>query len=148
MNVWLSHATGIALHRLTLSTREMMAKYPHGFSTVHIITGSAGLPDADARAGFIRLSNECVRELACVGVIIGGSGFWASALRAAVTGIWQALPKSFDMGICGTSEEVAEWLVPRHLQRTGAHLPPESLVAVLNRATEEAANGALTQQSA
>ena len=132
--VWKTQGTGPAVARLGAVARKVAVECPLGYSAIHVICEGAGLPDGAARTGFEGLMREFSRELACVAVVVGGDGFWASALRAMVTGLWQAVPHKFEMRICGSCEEAANWLCPRHLERTGTHIDVEPLKQALEAA--------------
>src|SRR5262245_53157518 len=92
--VWPQQATGLALERLDRITQQMLQAWPNGISTIHVTrSGPIGgarmserLPTEEARAGFKGLIDRYA-QLACVAVLIEGSGFVASTLRSVITGI-------------------------------------------------------------
>lgn len=128
---WTSQATGPAVERLTKVTREVVRECPYGFSAVHLVPVGLPIPDAEARTAFRKVLDEFAHELALVGVVVGGDGFWASALRAVVTSIWQGTSHPYEMRIFGTATEVVEWLPARHEKRTGVTLDTITLQGLL-----------------
>lgn len=134
VTVWRAQGTSPAMARLAVAMRKMAAEYPLGYSALQLVCGSAGLPDSEMRVALSVFIGEVPRELTCVGVIVGGDGFWASALRAVITSFWQAAPRKFELRICGSSEEAARWLSARHLERTGTDVATELLMQAVGAA--------------
>jgi hypothetical protein len=133
--VWHTQATGPAVERLAAVTREMMRDHPGGFSSVHIAKIGAPMPSPEGRQAFLDLLKVCTPQLKCAAVLIGGDGFWASALRGAATGLWLAFPKTFELNLSSDVDEVARWLAPKHEQKTGVRLDPEAVASVLRDLT-------------
>jgi hypothetical protein len=142
--VWKGKVTTAGVARLTAVTRKVVAQCPLGFSTIHLVCEGTALPDAETRAAVQQLMTDFAREVACVGVVVGGDGFWASALRATVTGLWQTVPRSFEMRVCGSCDAAATWICPRHLQRTGTALHAGALTEALRTAQQRL--GSVTQE--
>jgi hypothetical protein len=148
ISVWWLQATGPAVERMATFSRATMRKHPEGMSNIHIIKEGAQLPDTDGRKGLMELMRHHERDIACAAVVVGGSGFWASALRGAVTGMWLAAATRIDMRLMGTYEEVASWVPAKHLARTSVQLDPAELVAQLARADSRLLTHVTAQQSA
>ncbi|HZU83852.1 MAG TPA: hypothetical protein VE987_13085 [Polyangiaceae bacterium] len=132
--VWKAQATGNAVERLASAIESMAAMRPGKRSNVHVIASGAALPTTEARAGFVKLMNRNREALACVAVVIGGVGFWSSALWSAMTALRMLAPRSFDFRLVGTLEELAAWLPAAHESKTGVRIDPEELRAVLRAA--------------
>ena len=129
---WESAADGSAVERLAKVSTALAAADPQSRrSNVHIITESGGLPTPTARAGFIALMKEHADRLACVAIVVGGTGFWASALRSALTGMRLLAPRSFNYRLHGSVDEVVKWLPAEHHTRTGEQLDSRRLGQVL-----------------
>jgi hypothetical protein len=75
-------------------------------------------------------------QVACIAVVAGGTGFWASAFRSFVTGLRWLAPRSFEIRLHGTIEEVARWLPAEHLKLTGVKLDPMRLQRLLAEWTD------------
>jgi len=132
VGVWESQATLPAVERMVRATNVLNDLHPDGRSTIHIVAHGAGLPTADVRAHFVGALKNNAGKLACVAVVVGGTGFWTSALRSFVTGLRWLAPRSFDFRMSTTIEDVAKWLPAEHGKRTGVDLDPRRLVQVLD----------------
>jgi hypothetical protein len=128
---WTSRATESAVNRLAAVTERVLERYPAGLSAVHVIASTAGLPTPEARAGFIKIMREKAAQLACVAVVVGGTGFWASAMRSFVTGLRFMSPRSFDLRLHGAPSEVMMWLPKQHTKLTGVTLDARQLERIL-----------------
>lgn len=129
--VWTAQVNGHAVERLAAVIRKVARDNPLGFSAIHLAVEGMPMPDGDARTGMRQLLAEHASTLACLGVVVGGDGFWGSALRAIVTSIWQGTARGFEFRICGSASEVVDWLPPRHQQRTGTMLDTVTLHGLL-----------------
>src|SRR5262245_49370878 len=123
--VWGGSADGESARRLGRVT----PKPPKGMrrSDVHIVGAGAGLPSADAREGFGQLMKDMADDIACLGVVIDGGGFWASAMRSAVIGIGFLAPKSLPFRAFGKIEDLVAWLPSEHRRRTNVPTDPVGL---------------------
>ncbi|MET0342218.1 MAG: hypothetical protein ABW252_14535 [Polyangiales bacterium] len=72
--------------------------------------------------------------IACVGVVLLGSGFWASAMRNMVIGLWLLVRTPFEYRMHGRVEELFEWLPAAHETRTGVVITPTELSALRSEA--------------
>jgi hypothetical protein len=129
--VWEAQGTMTAVEHLGKVGDIVSRAHPEGRSNIHFIATGAGLPEADVRAKFVELMKDKADQLACVAVIYGGTGFWASAFRSFVTGLKWVAPKSIGFHLLGTIEEAVNLVPPVHLKRTGVELDPKELRKVL-----------------
>lgn len=127
---WVGQANGPAVMVLEEATKRM-SEPGRRVSWVHLIRDKLGLPDAAARSGFQRIMTEHAAELGCVAVVVGGTGFWASAMRNAVIGLRVLAPRKFELRLHGTIDEVVEWLPAAHEKATGVQLLPATLQRLL-----------------
>ena len=134
--VWAAQATGAALERLAVISATMVESCPEGVSNIHIVAHGAPLPTPEARAGFVRLMEQYEAQLACVAVVLEGSGFWAATLRSVITGMRMVSPRTFPMRFHESIEEVPIWLPQEHLKLTGVRLEPARLSGVLQSARD------------
>jgi hypothetical protein len=100
-------------------------------SNIHVIGEGVGLPTPAARDGFVELMKEHADRLACVAIVVGGTGFLASAMRSLMTGMRLLAPRSFNYRLHGSIEEVAKWLPTEHLAKTGEEIDGRRLGQVL-----------------
>jgi hypothetical protein len=135
--VWPDSATGVAVERLGAHVRERLKRDPIAQSHIHIVKAGAGLPTREARAGFVELMHAFERDLAAVAVALLGSGFWASAIQGAVTGMRMVAPRSFEMRIQNHLESIVEWLPVEHRNRSGVAIDPGDLLTIMNSAFAE-----------
>ncbi|HEY2733959.1 MAG TPA: hypothetical protein VGI70_08240 [Polyangiales bacterium] len=110
VTVWCG-ATDISLvERLRVVSKRVREQYPQGGSAIHIVRAGVPLPGSDVREQLVKLSNEDALWLAAVGVVIGGSGFWASTMRSVITALRVVASREYEMRIHGSLEEVIGWL--------------------------------------
>jgi hypothetical protein len=132
--VWANQLNGHSVERFTKAVDTMAARRPGLRSNVHVVTERTALPTPEARAALVASMTRHSESLACVCVVFCGSGFWASALRAAVTGMRFLAPRSFDFQLFGAVEEVVRWLPAEHQKITNVHLDAEELRSALKAA--------------
>jgi hypothetical protein len=130
--VWFGPAGGETVQRLD----RMIPEQPAGTmrSDVHVVLQGSGLPTSEARAGFVGMMKRMEGQLACVGVVIEGGGFWASAMRSAVTGLNILAPRPITMRVLGSIDDLVGWLPAEHERRTGVALDGD----MLRQAVQEA----------
>jgi hypothetical protein len=132
--IWAGQLTGASVERFTRAVNEMSERRPGLRSNVHVITEGTGLPTQEARAQLVASMRRHSGELACVAVVFCGSGFWASALRAAVTGMRFLAPRSFDFELFSTVDEACHWLSSNHKLITGVSFESGELRDALRKA--------------
>lgn len=139
INVWLATPDGKAVDVLAELTTQSRKSCPHGLTSVHWIAEGTGVPTAEARAGLRSIVERDGDHVRAVGVVLHGEGFWASALRSALSGIMFMVPKSaIQTRLFGTPEEMAVWFVPEHIRRTGTPLERALLLAKIQEAVHDA----------
>jgi hypothetical protein len=127
IGVWSKGGTAPAVQSLAKTSRTFKERY----TSVHIIKNGAGLPTSDGRAALVELLKERTGKLACVTVVLLGSGFWASAVQSMVTGLHMLAPSgSMKLRICETLEEAALWLSKEHGPMTGVNVSASELRTV------------------
>jgi hypothetical protein len=133
--VWTGQATGRAASMVaqTVDRPEVQGLRQ---SFVHVIHNKRPLPDSNARQIFMKLMKERADDLACIAIVVLGSGFWASAMRNAVIGMRVFAPSTFDFKVFGSCEEVVGWLPAAHERQTGIAISPLALANWLGHARE------------
>jgi hypothetical protein len=132
IGIWESQATMAAVDRMVKATDAMSELHPTGRSTIHIVVHGAGLPSAEVRTHFVDVLKKNADQIACVAVVVGGTGFWTSALRSFVTGLRWLAPRTFHFRMFTTIEELSRWLPDEHNKRTGIEVDPRQLVKVVD----------------
>ena len=119
VNVWLSHPTGEAVRVLARLTEESSQCNPQGLSSIHWIENAAGLPTPDARHELAEIVRHYEGHIICVAVLLRGSGFWASAVRSALTGVALLSPKRFPLRFFADLPGLSSFVEHEHQQRVG-----------------------------
>ena len=131
---WAAQANAAAAHNILLVTRKFVLQHPEGFSCIHIVREGAAVPDAAARAGFVKMMDEFQQHMKCVGVVLDGAGFWASAVQGAITGMRMLAPRTFVIRIASSTDEIASWLAPESSRRTGIKVEPAHVSEAIHAA--------------
>ncbi len=128
---WTIQSTGELARKLGQVTEAFVRSHPEGFSTVHVIARKPPLPTSEAREEFAALTKRYSKQLACVGTVLEGSGFWASAIRSVIVGVRLVSGQPFDMQIYSSIDELSEWLPRPHATKTGTRLEAAALSKAL-----------------
>ena len=130
--VWTGQASGESARRLGRMTPKPAAGRKR--SDIHIVTSGTPLPSADARAVFVDLMREMQGDIACLGIVIEGGGFWASAMRSAVIGLGMMAPKTLPFRALGSLDDLTAWLPGEHQRRTTVAIDSVGLRRALTEA--------------
>lgn len=128
---WTTQGTVALIEQLAEQSARFHKKHPEGVSVVHVISKGPALPDTETRERLSTLLQAHSASLACVGVVLDGRGFWASAVRGFLVGLRLVAPRTFAMQVFSTPEQVAEWLPGPHFERTKVRLEPEELIKAI-----------------
>jgi hypothetical protein len=134
INIWASQPTATAVQVLTELTERSLRECPSGIGSIHWLDQGVALPTADARAALGELATRYPKHVMCVGVLLAGSGFWASATRSALTGIMLLAPRSFALRFFGDIGELAAFVVRELTQRGAPPSSPQQLTAAIDDA--------------
>jgi hypothetical protein len=128
--IWGKQGSLELCEKLDEVSAPLRLEHPEGGSAIHIVA-DAPLPDADVREKLADISRRYGDQLACVGAVLEGSGFWASTLQSFIITILSFGHRSFKVNTCSTVAEMARWLPPLHAKRTGVTFTPQELERVL-----------------
>lgn len=128
---WTKQGTVALVEHLAEHSRRFHRLHPEGVSVVHIISKGPALPDAATRERLKTLLEANAKTLACVAIVLDGRGFWASAVRSFLVGLRLVSPRTVNMQVFSTAEEVAAWLPDVHLQRTGVRIDGGDLLQAI-----------------
>lgn len=117
--VWLDAANGPVMDRFGAAVSKVRERRFPGTSVINWLTPGRPMPDQEARIRLVRMANSFESRVACVSVILNGSGFWAGAIRAMVNGIALLIPSSMDIRVDGALTHTTLWLPAVHSKRTG-----------------------------
>ncbi|MET0595143.1 MAG: hypothetical protein ABW133_20755 [Polyangiaceae bacterium] len=121
VSIWEAQGTIVAVDRM-LDAVAAMPRISPKRSDIYVIAEGARLPESGVRDHFVEVIQSHSADLACVAVVVEGSGFWASALRSFVTGLHWLAPRSFDFKLHGSIDDVITHLPPVHERLSGIHL--------------------------
>ena len=132
IGIWQDQATREAAERILALSRRNTERFPHGHSSLIFILKGAPAPTEEANAVFeemYRPQNHL--GLGCLGLVLEGEGFWASAMRSTALGM--RMRSGSDMAVrAGDSvEELLPWFVAEHFQRTGVEFSTPRLHRIL-----------------
>lgn len=131
--VWHAKPTLVAAQQLSVVSQRRRAAFAHGISVVHLVQVTFEMPDGPTRDEFVRLLRDGGGKLAVLCMIVGTSGFWASALRSLITGLRVLSRGTFDIGFHMDIAESVEYLHSRHLAKTGVTIDDEHFTGVLTK---------------
>jgi hypothetical protein len=140
VQAWAAQANAVSIARLRQTLSRVAGSGVR--SSISVIADGLPPPTPEARAGFIDLMNSGANEIACLAIVVQGTGFASSALRSAVTGMRVATMRTYEMAILSSVEELGPWLPPRHLMKTGVELDPARLCEVVRDVTQKAVSTA------
>jgi hypothetical protein len=89
------------------------------------------LPTSEARDELLSLMKKFSENVACIGTVLEGSGFWAGAVRSFIVGLRLVAPRTFEMQTYASIAELSEWIVGPHAIRTGVEIDRAQLERVL-----------------
>jgi hypothetical protein len=130
---WAAQADAAEIERLKRALPTVVGHYPGGRSTVSVIAEGLPPPTQAAREKIVEILNANASDLACVAVVVAGSGFSSSALRSVHTGLRFVTPRSYEMMVLGSVDEVGPRLAPSHAKKTGVVIEPAKLVEVVRQ---------------
>jgi hypothetical protein len=120
------------MKRVHESFEHVVKAHPHGVSFVHLVEDGAGLPDAVARRALAGMMESFSETTVCVGVVLMGNGFWASAMQSVLTSMrLVAPPRRWTMRFASRMSELSDWLPQLHMERTRQRIDRAELEAVL-----------------
>jgi hypothetical protein len=117
--------------RLGEVSSSLVEAHPEGFSSLHFIVNGAGLPDAAARDALKNVAAQYASHVACLGTVIDGRGFWASAIRSFFTSLLLFSRTPYKAHYAASIPELAKWVVGPHEEKTRVRMLPEELERAL-----------------
>jgi hypothetical protein len=136
--IWTAQGTAELVDALDRVSSPLAKQHPEGFSSVHLVARGTPLATSEARERLVALMKRHQAQLACIGSVLEGSGFWASATRSLILGMRLLAPQSFEMQTYASIAELANWLPGPHEKRTGVKLDPKELERLITDLRREA----------
>lgn len=125
--VWGKQANPSLAKKLEQFSDELLARNPNGISAIHVITSTASLPDSATRAELDRLTKKYATDLAVMGTVIEGTGFWAAAMTSFITSLHWMSRKPFKARTASDAVDIANWAPPHHAAKTGVRFTSDEL---------------------
>jgi hypothetical protein len=123
VTAWFGRATLPAAQELSrIVARTALLTTGQRVSVIYLVAEEFGLPDSDVRDVLLNIMKDNAHLVGCIAVILGGTGFWVSAMRGVVTGLRVVAPSALDVRVHGKAEELLGWFPAEHLKRTGVQL--------------------------
>ncbi|HEX4475239.1 MAG TPA: hypothetical protein VH142_09200 [Polyangiaceae bacterium] len=116
--IWGTQATLPLAEQLETFSENLIRRYPEGVSLVQVIANQAPLPASATRDKLDRMTERFAPHLACVGTVVEGSGFWASAMQSFITSLHWVSRRPFKVKITSSLIELSTWLPKAHEERT------------------------------
>lgn len=133
INVWASQPTPSAVQVMNELTERSLVECPGGIASIHWLDEGVALPTAEARVSLSDIARRYEKHVLCVGVMLQGSGFWASATRSALTGIMLLAPRTFFLRFFSETPELVAYIVRELGQRKVGVVDAGQLIAVLDQ---------------
>jgi hypothetical protein len=131
---WFGKATLPAAQELAQIThRTALLTEGQRVSVIYLVTEEFGLPDANIREVFFTIMKDNAHLVGCMVVILGGAGFWVSAMRSVVTGLRVVAPRALDLRVHGKAEDLLGWFPAEHVKRTGVNIDRDAFKRMLER---------------
>ena len=109
ISVYRGALTREALIGVSTAHRDLIARYPEGTCVLSYAELNTPLPSAEARELTAELTKEFAPGIRCSVTVIGGQGFWASAVRSVVTATLVLSRNGYPVKIMSTIEEGAAY---------------------------------------
>jgi hypothetical protein len=140
VGVWGDQATLEAAQRVIQVSKWMAQRYPQGHSNVIFVLDGAPAPTPEANQIFSRVYDDKFSDLSCLGIVIEGSGFWASGIRSAITNQRLSKPGRVRVRVSDDLDALIEWFLPEHSARTESKFSVQEFRSALTGLREIAAN--------
>lgn len=97
--------------RLSLLGHHKVVEYdPEGYGLVTIVASGSRLPDSELRTEASELRKKTQHLLRAQGIVIGGEGFFASTMRAVLTGIFAMAQSRVPTKMVGEIQEACQFV--------------------------------------
>ena len=127
IHIWARQGTPPLVQKVDEYNTEFLKLHPRGIASLHVITKNAPPPDENTRILFKKLTKKFSKDLSCICNVVEGSGFWAGALHAFLTGLHWISRESHDYLICATVPEASAWVAETHSKWVGEPVAADEL---------------------
>jgi hypothetical protein len=134
-----NRASAEFLDAIQLAEEEVLASHPEGYGTVVMVEVSASLPPADVRRRSLELWKAKEHLILCQALVVEGEGFWASAMRGFMTGIYAVGRTRTPKKACPDEIEAATFVTQALGASAGDRSALEAVLTAVRRYTNAAA---------
>lgn len=126
---------------------ELLAHRYNGGSSIHVLSDKPQLPDRRVRDEMAQVTKDFADQSIASALVLDGEGFWASAMRGLATGLhfFGTKRDRFQLRVCKTIEQAAEWLVPLHNLKSRRRAQVDEVTAALHQLSAQAGRKPKTQ---
>jgi hypothetical protein len=135
IGVWVAQADKAAAEAALRVASTMAERFPGGHSSAAFLVDGLPGPLPEALPVLQKLWAKR-SDLACTAMVIEGSGFWASGLRAMVNNTRREGGGQIPLKIGSAIDQVVDWLSAYNLQVTGVAIAPAELAKALTVARQ------------
>jgi hypothetical protein len=125
--VWGRQGTTPMAESLERASARLARAFPDGVLCLHIIVNTPPLPEPDARRRIGEVMLRHAAAISCFGLVLEGTGFWASAVRTMVAGMVFIAPAPIRLQVFAKVDEAVLWAAGAHREHTGRSLSPGEL---------------------
>lgn len=123
VNLWQCAVTASDIRMAFEAARVLSERYPNGICSLNVVKEGIRLPDAEARSESSRTMTESQKWLLANAIVLGGTGFIASAARATYAALQLAARSQFPQKVFGEIVPACQWLATTFpLDRTSADI--------------------------
>lgn len=130
IGVWVAPADKAAAEAALRVAATMAERFPERHSSAAFLVGGLPGPLPEAMPLLQKLWAKR-SDLVCTAMVIEGSGFWASGLRAMVNNTRREGGGETPLKIGSTIDQVVDWLSAQNQQGTGVAIAPAELAQAL-----------------
>jgi hypothetical protein len=142
VGVWVGRATIESARGLFSVGGQMSRRFPLGHSSFSFIRDKVAPPAPEVEA-LIKRTFGLGADLACMAVVLEGSGFWASGLRSLLEKLHRTGRGSVRLQIGTSLDEILAAFVDEHGRRTGVRFELAKFRSTLQHLRDEGAALAL-----
>lgn len=135
ITVWVAHATVPVVQCLQEATKVMISRFPNGHSSVSFVLDGVGAPTPEAQV-MLQRALGARSQILVSGIVLEGSGFWASALRGMLNNSYREAQAKIALKIVTSVDSLVGWFCEEHSARTGVELAPMAFRDVLQQARQ------------
>ena len=127
ISVWLEHAGEQDGERLVAYSQMLADEHPGGSSSLSWVLSSSALPGGRTRQDLAHAMHETKHLRGDSAVVLEGSGFWASAVRGALTSLAMAGGKRAGFRMFSALPAATAWIAEQHLERTSVSISADEI---------------------